>query len=560
MPAYFRALAFDAIFWIPFGLLPILATPWVSRFAAAFDLYIMLTYTILLGALADLSGPARRYFYLATGLLLWLGSAVVLAYRIFANGRIDAFGLLDAGLSAAPRLETLSYVPNVALLLPWLVVLSLPFVALYLRWNHLGHPAHPRFAAALMALFLVPLGFRIETCRIARCRTVSGALAGQLRRYAPASAYLAVNDMFTLRSAMAMEQARQAPRVTQKGDAPLTLLVIVDETINRNHMSLYGYCRPTTPRLEARARELFVFRDLASLMPLTHFAVPEALQAWRLKGGRSGSLFKILNAGGYSTYWISDQSVGAVSGNRIVGLASDARSQTWLNRQLETNAYAVFDPLDTALLAPLARAMAGSQPRKAIVLHLNGAHFSYSQRYPAGYLREGFAPLSGWRTQRQRDQIDEYDRAIHYDDGVLDQFLAKLAAAGGDSVAVIFSDHGEEVFDRMPWQGHIYPDSTEDMMEPPLLVWLSPPLRAHRPDLVRTLVAATSMPLRMGDITPLIVDLAGLSVDGLEPSMRPLSGDFRQLPRMSDGRDYDADRTLGIKQRLPPLCGPRPGP
>ena len=164
-----------------------------------------------------------------------------------------------------------------------------------------------------------------------------------------------------------------------------------------------------------------------------------------------------LNAGGYSTYWISDQSVGAVSGNRIVGLASDARSQTWLNRQLETNAYAVFDPLDTALLAPLARAMASSQPRKAIDLHLNGAHFSYSQRYPAGYLREGFAPLAGWRTQRQRDQIDEYDRAIHYDDGVLDEFLAKLAAAGGDSVAVIFSDHGEEVFDRMPWQGHIYP-------------------------------------------------------------------------------------------------------
>ena len=40
---------------------------------------------------------------------------------------------------------------------------------------------------------------------------------------------------------------------------PATLVLIIGESTNRQHMSLYGYPRPTTPRLDAMRTDLAIF-------------------------------------------------------------------------------------------------------------------------------------------------------------------------------------------------------------------------------------------------------------------------------------------------------------
>src|SRR5262245_11588181 len=69
------------------------------------------------------------------------------------------------------------------------------------------------------------------------------------------------------------------PRVAQpdriapaRGKTPPTdrsAVLIVLDTLRRDHMSLYGYPRPTTPRLDARARSGLVFDDSTAVAPWT---------------------------------------------------------------------------------------------------------------------------------------------------------------------------------------------------------------------------------------------------------------------------------------------------
>ena len=52
-------------------------------------------------------------------------------------------------------------------------------------------------------------------------------------------------------------------------DQPSTLVLVIGESTNRQHMSLYGYGRPTTPRLDAMRHELTVFNNIVSPRPYT---------------------------------------------------------------------------------------------------------------------------------------------------------------------------------------------------------------------------------------------------------------------------------------------------
>ena len=69
-------------------------------------------------------------------------------------------------------------------------------------------------------------------------------------------------DLRALTLQMESTPALPPPPVTTAGSKPLTLIVLVGETFNRNHMSLYGYCRPTTPQLAVVILTAFAEDDL----------------------------------------------------------------------------------------------------------------------------------------------------------------------------------------------------------------------------------------------------------------------------------------------------------
>lgn len=56
-----------------------------------------------------------------------------------------------------------------------------------------------------------------------------------------------------------------------------TLVLVIGESTTRQHMSLYGYTRPTTPKLEALRGQLTVFNEVFASRPYTIEALQQIL-------------------------------------------------------------------------------------------------------------------------------------------------------------------------------------------------------------------------------------------------------------------------------------------
>ncbi len=349
----------------------------------------------------------------------------------------------------------------------------------------------------------------------------------------------AVSFVSELREYRALREARQhaVPQGTIEQAAPLagreqTYVFVIGESLTRNHMSLYGYWRDTTPQLSRLAPELAVFTDVVSPHSHTDVSLERVLTlANEANGLRFGDpanhgLIELLRAAGFTTWWISNQNVLGVWDNKTAVLSSAAEHVQRLNTA--TGAF-VTGSYDEVLLEPFARALADPAPRKAIFLHFLGNHWEYARRYPpaeAAFTSPHSTREIGARAdvQGNRLTIVHYDNAVRYHDRLVGHVVERLRSAGGASAMVLFSDHGESLFDG---KGHHWKLFTRDHVEVPLLLWLSPEFRRLQPETMERARAAAAQPFALEDLPHLVGDLARLQSPVFEPARSPLSPQYR---------------------------------
>lgn len=515
-----------------------------------------------LAAISELFGRRRRYLYLCAGIILWLGDAIALGFLFGDHSVVNSFALYDA--VHVINLDSRSIEWAEGVLKPqafaYAVIALAPFAILALYWKQLEAPFSPsRFAILLIAFILpVPLRWTKHFVQDDALTVRSAPLAGYpLKTFAPTQTFLAFIDLARLQYAVSHRMAENIDLHAHRRDnaLPMTLIVIVGESANRNHMGIYGYCRNTTPQLASIGNGLNIFTDAISEIPLTIFGVTNALSVNGLNSmGNSGThLISALNQAGFDTYWISNQPMFGGTANILTHMAMRAHHLQWLNRRIDR-----FDEvkpsLDGALIKPLHSALKTAAPNKAYFLHLLGEHMKYRTRFPENYFPQGFPTLSGKRDAYRTTIINDYDRAVRYNDEVVAGIIAEAEKAGGNTAVVYFSDHGEEVFDRSDWFGHTYPWATRNMVEIPLLVWLSPKLRERDPELARRVAQARNVPMDVSDISPLMLDLASVDVAGIDRSKSPLSPNFKPHRRIVSGHSYDSNRNLAQHALFQPLC------
>jgi len=268
-----------------------------------------------------------------------------------------------------------------------------------------------------------------------------------------------------------------APVVAEEG--PSTVVLVLTDSINRDNMSLYGYGRATTPRLQAQKAslkdQLLVMRNAwsvdASTLPSVHnilrFGTPEADDPHHL--------LALARAAGYKSWWVSNHDDIGVEQqharladvveivNRVPGRAAAS--------------------LDGALLDRLQKALQDPAERKLVVVHLLGAHPHYALRFP-----EGANPfddsVDGVETELAargrpawvRRFRQEYDSAVLYSDFVVSETL-ELARTGGRQDGhrawMFLSDHGQEVGHQGDQAGHS--PQTASGYRIPAMVWPNRP-------------------------------------------------------------------------------------
>lgn len=250
-------------------------------------------------------------------------------------------------------------------------------------------------------------------------------------------------------------------------------VMVIGEASRAANWQLYGYHRPTTPRLAVR-NDICLFQGITTQSNTTHKSVPMMLSSvhtsqhdelYRRKG-----LIALFNEAGFSTHFLSTQ---ARQGAMIDNLAAEADNVIYIAPPAH----------DELLIKELQRVLAeDTSPRILVVLHTYGSHFSYHQRYPrtmAHFMPDDDVAIS---PSNKHMICNAYDNSILYTDYILDSIISLLERADICSAIYYCADHGEDLLDGRDERFlHASPTTTYWQLHVASLAWFSPRYRSLYP-------------------------------------------------------------------------------
>jgi len=328
----------------------------------------------------------------------------------------------------------------------------------------------------------------------------------------------------------------EAPVVYTPSDSPRRIVMLFVDTLRPDHLGVYGYARPTSPSIDRWAKYATVFEQARSVAP------------WTLPAARA-----VLSGTQPERYFETErlQDVLSAAGWRTEAHVTNA----FLSQPFETHLgwdhfrYDHFMDADGVLAAARDTLHRHSDRDLLLLLHFMEPHLPYDEP----------RKFRGMFAGPQPDEVDEvsraelvkvkpgdpgfdeirayvtarYDQNVRAIDEALGDFLEEL---GPDATVVLFSDHGEELWDHGGFEhGHAFYD---ELLRVPLVI-KSPALPPGR-------IAA---PVSLLDIAPTLREIAGLPLDAQAPGI--------SLVGLAWGDAGEAERFAARPQAFGrPLYGP----
>lgn len=319
--------------------------------------------------------------------------------------------------------------------------------------------------------------------------------------------------------------ALASPRLARPARRPPRVLVwISQDTVRADHLSAYGYARPTSPALERLARESLVFEDamataswtlpslasqVTSLLPYEHGAVRSDLA---LRPGVE-TVFEVLSRSGFTVLGASANPFFSASHWLANGFDS-----------LVVNPTASASRLRSQLTALLAEWDGGDL---ALFVHFMDPHLPYQPPEPYDTMFQSPAPagpVPALKDRQLRARTDLYDGELAFTDAQIGALLSILERRGllKGAVLVYTADHGDELLDHGGFDhGHsLY----QELLHVPLVMRV-PGRKAQR----------IATPVSMLDVAPTVLDAFDLKAppafrgESLLPLARGAARKGRQL-------------------------------
>jgi len=427
--------------------------------------------------------------------------------------------------------------------IPVLLVFSAIPVWMWRQARPLVIRRRKRFAYA--ALFtLIPFFPFISTALTEEDTTLSDAVYHQMKRMEPAAPWNLVVGYAKYRQQMAsmtalLEKNRQVKPLQELkakvATLPDTVVLVLGESTNRQRMSLYGYHRPTTPHLDAMQanNELMVFRDVVTPRPYTIEALQQILSFAEPKNPElfftKPNLLNMMQQAGYEITWITNQQTQTRRNTMLTTFSQLADHQVYLNNNRAQNA----NQYDEVVLPPFAETLKSDAAKKLIIVHLLGTHRAYEHRFPETYRQfNDTLGVPEWVTPDLREDYNNYDNAILYNDKVVSSLIQAVQNQHDNSLLVYFADHGEEVYD---YPGNLFAgrneaDPTSAMYTVPFIVWTSPAFRQTRD--IDHWRSAADRPYSIAHFIHTFADMVGLDFAGMDERASLVSKNFQARPRL----------------------------
>lgn len=449
---------------------------------------------------------------------------------IFTTASFEALALTDPH-EAGEFLEAYGKLSNILIITAY-VLLSCLFI-----WKTRVYKAETRTQKTLITLGFIL--FLVLTYRILIMQKYHDTIPGFM---GTAAAYFRgtgdVQEEINARRLMVA--AYQEPITASDVDQAQTYIIVIGESLTRNHMGLYGYARNTTPELNKLRSELLIFDNTISSHAQTQPSLRNALTQSNTQNNialqDALSLVDLANKAGFKTWWISNQQPLRAT---LSAIASTAQETQFISNDfhgVENRRY------DSFMLPYVEKALADNNTKKVIFIHMMGSHLQYANRYPEDFAAFTDNQVSSYLTPadtRTVNYINQYDNSVRYSDYFVGSVFNMLKQQTGINAAVFFSDHGEEVYQSMDFLGHGPDNPSRNMFEIPFLVWASPDYLTARPATYQAMQEHISSPFMLDDLYQFAGSVMGIRSATLLPELSPADGRFAPKTRIVYNRNYD---------------------
>jgi len=476
----------------------------------------------------------KKIIYQITALLFFLIGFIEISHWIILKGPITLTSLLvisNTNLEEAIGFFDLKASAQLLLLIPY-------FLLFIYSLHHT-----PKFEPSKIRIFIIGAVLLVASVFI-----LENAIHRRLIRKGSPQIVKVTFSFIEQRNLYKEAMLETAPRQVDANavfqENSQTFVLILGESCNRNHLSLYGYSRKTNPKLASR-NDIIVYNNVVSPYSNTLNSVLMMLSnsnlEQRIGFENSIDLIDVFHSAGFKTYWISNQSPIGIWDNLVTVLAKKSHDFTFVNTTSNSSFEAILTTsYDSKLFKPFSAALKEDVSKKFIVLHLMGSHSSYSKRYPAD-----FDVFDGSGSKEKT--IAQYDNSVLYNDFIVDSLLNLLIAnvsAQNNTVAsaIYLSDHGENVYDELDKVGHDFAgDLPKSHVEIPFIVWLSPDYQKLNAPKVEVIKTNFGKPFVSDDLFHSILDLNGIKSPLLEEKRSIFNEIFNASHQriLEDGKDYD---------------------
>lgn len=264
-----------------------------------------------------------------------------------------------------------------------------------------------------------------------------------------------------------------------------TYVFVIGESVDRKHMGIYGYDRPTTPHFEKIKNELFVFKDVTTAHVFTSAAVKSMLLV-RNNSDQIYSLIQFFKNAGFKTFWFSNQGKVDNFDNSVMRFGKSCNEYAFVHGKdviySSENYNLIFEDeqrrlklWDENLLEYFEKALSDPSEKKLIVLHLKGSHCPITMRYPPEFAK--FSLPHKYYNKKKSLGVCWFDNSILYTDHILNEVIKNLKKSGEMSAMLYLSDHGQDIYDTKECvlTARTWPHG----YEVPFVVWVSEKYRRN---------------------------------------------------------------------------------
>jgi arylsulfatase A-like enzyme len=332
------------------------------------------------------------------------------------------------------------------------------------------------------------------------------------------------------------------PVLSSQKRSPQRIVLAFIDTLRPDHLGVYGYERPTSPKLDAWAQGAAVFTNARSIAPWTLPSTRSVLtgrepELW----GEVPTIQRVLREQGWVT--------AMFAGNPYLGSHFDMHLDWGVHR------VALWPSAEEQVDAALSWLDVNEGRDALLLLHFMDAHLPYKEPEAYGDMFSGEAPEKLQKRKFHRPDvvsaqlttpedrgylIGRYDNNIRYVD---DQLARFLKATDEDDIVVVFADHGEEFWEHNGYEhGHTLFD---ELLRVPLII-RGPGVKAGK----------VAEPVALIDIAPTIAAIAGAPIPGATGVnlLAATQGDAPALTALKD-RDLTFGRPLYGSERWGVLHG-----